>query len=115
MTGKKQTDIIPLCYPDIIQTDTITYILSPKNGDTFPDLIIRANQLIKKLDSTFQNHKILLVTHGDFGKMIYTAYYRLNWQDVLKQFHFGNSEMLILSPETESKNSKLISIEQYNS
>lgn len=31
--------------------------------------------------------RILLVTHGDIGQMIYAAYYNLDWKDVLQLFH----------------------------
>ncbi|PJC80700.1 histidine phosphatase family protein, partial [Candidatus Shapirobacteria bacterium CG_4_8_14_3_um_filter_35_11] len=45
MTGKKYSDIIPLCSPDILQTETVTYFLNPEGAESFPDLIIRANIL----------------------------------------------------------------------
>lgn len=112
MTGKKVADIAKLCSPDIIKDDIITYFLNPNNGETFPDLISRANKLLIDLDSTYQNKSILLVTHGDFGKMMFASYYQLNWQEVLTSFHFGNSEMLILSPNYSPKDAKLITIDQ---
>lgn len=114
MTGKKNTEIISLCSPDIIQSGTVAYFLHPKKSESFPDLIDRANQLLEKLESQYDNKNILLVSHGDFGKMIYAAYYKLNWQDVLTSFHFGNSEMLLLSFDCDPQHSKVISIEQHN-
>lgn len=114
MTGQKQSDIERLCAPDIIKTETITYFLSPKNAETFPDLIVRAKMLFEKLESKYTNEKIMLVSHGDFGKMVYAAYYNLDWKDVLVDFHFGNSELLLLSDKTNPKESKLVNIKQYN-
>lgn len=32
----------------------------------------------------------------------YAAYYKLDWKDVLQQFHFGNSEVILLSPQDSS-------------
>jgi len=114
MTGKKHSEIIPTCSPNIIKTDTATYFLNPQGSETFPDLLSRANLLFSKLNSKYQNKHIIFVSHGDFGKIIYAAYYKLDWQNVLKSFHFGNSELLVLSPDINPKDSKLINIKQYN-
>jgi hypothetical protein len=54
------------------------------------------------------------VTHGDIGKMIYAAYYNLDWKEILTMFHFGNSELLILSSDTSANEAHVIEIEQYN-
>ena len=114
MTGKKQSDIIPMCSPDILQAEKVTYFLNPPDAETFPDLLSRANQLLEKLNTQFHDQKIILASHGDFGKMLFAAYYQLDWQKVLTAFHFGNSELLILSPDTNPDQAKLISIEQHN-
>jgi broad specificity phosphatase PhoE len=114
MTGQPNTKIVEMCSPDIIQTGTITYFLSPPNAETFPDLINRANKLFEKLNLAYSSKNLLLVSHGDFGKMVYAAYYKLNWQDVLRQFHFGNSEMLKLSPDTNPTSAQIIKINQFN-
>lgn len=114
MTGKKHSDVIPLCSPDILQTETVTYFLNPKDAETFPDLINRSNKLLDKLNSQYSDQKIILVSHGDFGKMLYAAFYKLSWKEVLSAFHFGNSELLLLSEDTNSKDAKLISIKQFN-
>lgn len=114
MTGKQQSQILELCSPDVIFAQKINYFLSPPNAETFPDLIKRAKELLEKLNLSYQNKNILLVSHGDFGKMIYCAYHELAWKDVLNFFHFGNGEMLKLSPGISPQESKIISIEQYN-
>jgi len=114
MSGKNIKDIEKLCAPDIVKTDTITYFLSPEGAETFPQLIKRAN---KALEYISQNHKegnILIATHGDFGKMLYTAYYKLSWESVLKEFHFGNSEVLLLSPDISAEQAHLFQTQQYN-
>jgi broad specificity phosphatase PhoE len=114
LTGIKQSKIEELCTPDIIKTDTITYFLSPDGAETFPDLVRRAHVLLDKLNAQFKEGSILLVTHGDIGKMIYAAYYRLEWQKVLKLFHFGNSELLLLSNESPAEASHVFKIRQHN-
>lgn len=114
MTGMPTSSIVEKCSPDIIKTDTITYFLSPKGSETFPELVKRGKKIIDYIKSTNIEGNILLVTHGDIGKMVYCAYYDLDWQDVLKNFHFGNSEMIMLSPQVPPKHSYIFKQSQYN-
>lgn len=114
MTGVEQKRIEELCSPDIIKTSTVMYFLSPDGAETFPDLIQRAKKLIQKLKSRFETGNILLVSHGDFGKMLYAAYYDLPWVDVLKNFHFGNSELLLMSEDSSPEETHVFKIEQHN-
>src|SRR3989338_636633 len=111
MTGKPVKDICLLCEPDVIKTDTITYFLSPEGAETFPQLIKRANLLLSEVRALWNDGNILLVTHGDIGKIIFTAYYRLDWKDVLTAFHFGNSELLLLSKDCKPEDAHLVRIE----
>src|SRR3989344_1495568 len=114
MTGKPQSSIKGTCSPDILQTETICYFLSPEGAETFPQLIERARKVLSGIKSKHKDGNILLVTHGDFGKMIYTAYYNLDWKEVLTMFHFGNSELLELSEESGPKETHVFKIQQYN-
>ena len=114
MTGKPQSTIKDVCSPNIVQSDTICYFLSPEGSETFPQLIERANKVLNEIKARYRNGNILLVTHGDFGKMIYTAYYGLDWREVLKMFHFGNSELLELSEESGPEETHVFKIQQYN-
>jgi broad specificity phosphatase PhoE len=59
------------------------------------------------------NKDILLVGHGEFGKMVYAAYYDLDWQQVLKTFNFGNSEVLILSKGVSPDQAHVVKIKQH--
>ena len=54
------------------------------------------------------------VSHGDCGKMIYAAYYHLDWHKVLSDFHFGNGELLLLAEDSPAEDSHVFSIKQYN-
>ena len=114
MTGQPQSKIKEICSPDIIQSDTITYFLSPEGAETFPQLVERAKRLLDMLKAKHKDENILLVTHGDFGKMIYAAYYNLNWKEILNMFHFGNSELLELSEESGPEETHVFKIEQHN-
>lgn len=114
MTGVEQSRIKELCAPDVIQAELITYFLSPEGAETFPDLVERGQRLLEKLTAEHTDGSILLVSHGDLGKMIYAAYYNVPWQDVLQQFHFGNSELILLSPDSPADDAHVFTIEQHN-
>lgn len=115
MTGKNIVDIERLCSPDIVKSNPITYFLSPENAETFPDLITRARELLAWLKESNHNGNILLVSHGDIGKMIYTAFYNLDWKETLTQFHFGNSDVLLLSLGSKLEERRVHVVKQYNS
>lgn len=114
MSGKPQSSITETCAPDILITKTIVYFLNPEGAETFPDLLARAEQLLQEVQARHSDGSVLLVTHGDFGKMVYAQYYHLPWQDVLTQFHFGNSELLLLSPDSPADQAHVFEIPQHN-
>jgi broad specificity phosphatase PhoE len=111
MTGEPASRVEELCAPDIIKTDTITYMLSPEGAETFPQLIKRGQEVLEYVRSHHDHGKVLLVCHGDIGKMIYCAATSKDWQDVLVDFHFGNGELIDVSGEGEAQKIKLT---QYN-
>jgi len=114
MTGQPTADIAKMCAPDIIQADIITYFLNPEGAETFPDLIRRAKKLLAEIQARHTDGNILLVGHGDFGKMVYAAYYNLDWREVLLSFHFGNSELVLLAPDIKPKEAEIFKAPQYN-
>jgi probable phosphoglycerate mutase len=114
LSGRMTSEIEALCAPNILKTDTITYFLSPKGAETFPELLERAGVLLDMLQIKHPNQTLLLVTHGDLGKMLYAAFYHLEWLEVLKLFHFGNSELLLLADGTEPDQRHIFGIPQFN-
>ncbi len=114
MSGKSVNDIEATCAPDIIKSDPITYFLSPEGAETFPQLIERAKEILQWLKENETNENILLVTHGDIGKMIYTVFYNLHWKEVLLGFHFGNSEVLVLDTNIPPEERQMYKTKQYN-
>ena len=114
MTGEKVSQIVELCSPDIIQTDTITYFLSPEEAETFPQLIERSKNLFKQLNEKHKDGDVLLVTHGDIGKMIYASYYNLEWKEILVSFHFGNADILLLSKDSPANEPHVFKQVQHN-
>jgi probable phosphoglycerate mutase len=114
MSGKPAKEIEALCAPDILKTETITYFLSPEGAETFPELLGRAQKLLDMLRAGHRDETLLLVTHGDFGKMLYAAFYGLEWQEVLMLFHFGNSELLLLAEGTKPAKRRVFGMQQFN-
>ena len=120
MAGLPTSCIPAICGEDkILKTDTINYFLDPEGAETFPQLIDRAKRLFSRIDELTKDlspdASILLVTHGDFGKMLYAAFYDLPWEEVLRQFHFGNSEVLLLSKESSADKAHVFETQQFNS
>lgn len=115
MTGQKFGDITKLCAPDIIKAENgVIYFLNPEGAETFPDLILRAKGLLEFIKDKHKDGNILLVSHGDTGKMIYASYYDLNWLEVLTSFHFGNSELILLSPDILPEKAQVFKTVQHN-
>lgn len=114
MEGKFVKDIEDICAPDILKTDAVTYFLNPEGAETFHDLLKRGSQIINFIESKHKGQSVLLVTHGDIGKMIYASYYNLPWEEVLSSFHFGNCELLILSREVEPGNAHVFKQNQHH-
>lgn len=115
MTGQPLSKINEMCAPDVLVANGVTYFLNPERAETFPALKKRAQNTFRDIKSKHdEDEKILLVTHGDMGKMIYAAYYSLEWEEVLKGFHFGNSDLLILSPNSTHDLSHMFKFEQSN-
>lgn len=114
MSGKEIKDIAELCAPDIIQSNPITYFLSPEGAETFPMLLERSEKIMQWLENDTSYENILLVSHGDIGKMLYAHFYNLDWKDVLTDFHFGNSEVLLLEKDCPVENRRVHKVEQHN-
>lgn len=111
MTGQPISRIEELCTPDIIKTDGITYFLGPEGAETFPDLMLRGQRVLEEVRARQFEGNALLVCHGDVGKMIYAAATSKDWRSVLTGFHFGNCELIELSPNDEAH---VIKIDQFN-
>lgn len=95
LTGKPVADI--LRYTDkIIVADKINYFLEVDGAETFPALYDRAQKILIEIQKRHPSNVILIVTHGDIGKMIRGAYCGLNWEESLQTSYFDNTEILEL-------------------
>ena len=111
MTGVEVSRVEELCAPDILKTETITYMLNPEGAETFPELVERGQRVLDTVRTRHVAGKVLLICHGDIGKMIYAAATGKDWVSVLSEFHLGNGELIDVSGVGEAHKIKL---EQFN-
>ena len=116
MTGKPACDIERLCTPHVIKTETITYFTNADGSETFPQLFARAKLVLCnfEIEPRFHDASVLFLGHGDFGKMLYAAFYGLSWEEVLASFHFGNGELLKLERGLDPRDAHFIKQAQHN-
>ncbi|HET9850651.1 MAG TPA: histidine phosphatase family protein [Candidatus Saccharimonadales bacterium] len=93
LTGHPSSDILKVS-KNVIQTEKVNYFLDI--GESFPATLKRAAKVLDKVRAAHADGKVLLVTHGDIGKMIFASFHGEPWREVLKHFHFGNCELLLL-------------------
>ncbi len=114
MTGTPIQDIEKSCAPHILKTNPVIYFLSGEDVETFPQLHGRAGEALVWLEKNAVSESVLVVAHGDIGKMLYASFYGLGWEEVLKQFHFGNSDVLLLEKGTPLEERHVHRVAQYN-
>ncbi len=114
MTGKRVQDIEKLCAPDIIKAHPVVYFINPQGAETFPEELARGRKVIDWVKGKHADGNVLLVGHGDMGKMLYAAYYGLLWERVLSMFHFGNSELLLLAEDSPAEKAHVFATEQHS-
>jgi len=111
LTGQPVSVIETLPPESVVKTGEITYFLDPAGGETFNQAIERAHGVINEINESHTEGRVLLVCHGDTGKMIYAAAMNKGWREALTDFHFGNAELIDLSGNGDVH---LIKFEQFN-
>ena len=115
MTGTPIKDIELTCAPHTLKTSVVTYFLQAEGAESWPDVKSRAGRVLEQIKERHpEGGEVLAVCHGDLGKMMYAAYYGLEWKDVLCLFHFGNSELILLSDDSKPEDVHVFTAEQHN-
>lgn len=96
LTGKSISEITHYAN-NILKTDKVNYFLDAEGAEDFPTLLEREKKLLNKIFEKHKEGNILLVTHGDTGKMLQAAFYGWDWEKGLKEPYFANTEILELS------------------
>ncbi|MBI3291067.1 histidine phosphatase family protein [Candidatus Falkowbacteria bacterium] len=100
LTGKPISDITK--YTDkILPTDKVNYFLEAEGAENFPTLLERGKNILEKIKQKHPNDNVLIVTHGDVGKMMRAAYHGWTWEAGLKTPYFDNTGVLELSKKQD--------------
>ena len=78
-----------------------TYFLEVEGAETFSDLLERGKKALAEIQERHKDKNILIVCHGDIGKMIRAAYHNLDWETSLKTLYFHNTQVLELSEKKD--------------
>jgi broad specificity phosphatase PhoE len=95
LTGKPIADI-PKYTDKFLPTEKVNYFLEAEGSEDFPTLLERARAVVRELRERHPGQTILVVTHGDIGKMIRAAYHDWTWEQGLKTPYFSNAGVLEL-------------------
>lgn len=95
LTGKPVADI-PKYSSKTLQTDRVLYFIEAEGAEDFPTLYQRGKKIIEEILQRHPDKNVLIVAHGDIGKMIRAAYHGWSWEEGLKTPYFDNTGVLEL-------------------
>jgi len=95
MTGKPVADI-PKYTDKIISVGPVNYFLEVEGAEDFPSLFERGRKILEEIRQRHQGENVLIVTHGDIGKMILAAYHGWTWEQGLRTPYFANTGIIEL-------------------
>ena len=101
LSGKPILDI-PLFAKKILKTDRVNYFLEAQGAEKFPDLYKRAQKILYEIKEKHINENVLVVAHGDIGKMMRAVHHKWTWEEGLKKPYFENTGILELN-ESQDK------------
>ena len=101
MTGKPVSSILDLASENVLRTDGVNYFLEVEGAENFPSLYERAKRVLVHMGRRHPSEHILLVAHGDVGKMIRAAYHGWDWKTGLMTPYLDNTGILELRPSTD--------------
>lgn len=98
LTGKPIVDI-PKYTDKILQTDKVNYFLEVEGSEDFPTLYERGKKILQEIQEQHPDQNVLIITHGDIGKMIRAVFHNWTWEEGLKTPYFDNTGVLELAPK----------------
>ncbi|KPI90671.1 putative phosphoglycerate mutase protein [Leptomonas seymouri] len=96
LSGKPYADIAKYAGDNVLQGDKILYFLAAEDSETFDKCYKRAQGVLADVDSRHPAEHVLLVCHGDIGKMLQAARANVDWEDGLRLPYFANTEVIEL-------------------
>lgn len=110
LSGRLIPEVLEICKDDLFPTEGVTYVLQGHGFELFEDVLKRATVALDKIRLQHMGQKVLLVCHGDIGKMLYASATGRPWIDVLRHFHFGNGDLI----DVQGAEAHVIKIKQAN-
>ncbi len=95
LTGKPVANI-PNYASERLQTEGVNYFLEAEGAENFPTLLERGRTILHEIKERHPGKSVLIVTHGDIGKMIRTAHEGWTWEEGLRTPYFDNTGVLEL-------------------
>lgn len=96
LSGKLIADI-PKYSDKILKARNENYFLEVDGGETYPTIYEKAQHFLRDLFHQKPKENVLVVTHGDTGGMIRTAYYQEPWEKEFEKPYFQNAEIIKLT------------------
>lgn len=96
LTGKPIADI-PKYATRILRSHGITYFLEAEGSESFENLYKRVKKVLYTIQKKHTDENVLIITHGDVGKMIRAVYQGRTWEEGLHQPNFANAQILELT------------------
>lgn len=101
ITGMTKEQANTLDTGGVIVAGKRRFAIAPKKAETFPDLLKRGERVLADLRSYHPNSKVLIVSHCISGLMLFASYHGLDWQQTLKDYHFGNASLTLFAATTK--------------
>ena len=95
LTGRSLQDIDRFA-GETLKTEKVNYFLTADGAETFDELMIRARRIVDHVDRAYTGKTVLLVCHGDIGKMIMAVRRGTSWSASLKAPFISNTEVIEL-------------------
>ncbi|KAG5485735.1 hypothetical protein LSCM1_07146 [Leishmania martiniquensis] len=96
LSGKPYADIPKYAGDRLLQGDKVLYFLDVEGCETFDKCYERAQGVLADVNARHAGEHVLLVCHGDIGKMLQAAHAQVEWQEGLRLPYFSNTEVIRL-------------------
>ncbi|KAF8278465.1 phosphoglycerate mutase protein [Trypanosoma cruzi] len=94
LTGKPMEQIRTHAGENVVQGDRVLYFLSVDGAETFDECYDRAARVLQRVDANFAGKRVLLVCHGDIGKMLLAVRRKITWREGIMLPYFANTDVL---------------------
>ena len=95
LTGKPVSDITRYSR-NFIRVGRIIHFLDVEGAESMADALTRASRALSGIRRAQEYGNVVVVTHGDLGKMLRAAFYGWSWQKGLETTYIANAAILKL-------------------